>query len=60
MIGFIQVLLTFVAIGLLIFMIMKKAYAPMSLLALGFIILFSGHCSQVKALWGRNLSVTGF
>lgn len=41
MIGFIQVLLTFVAIGLLIFMIMKKAYAPMSLLALGFVVCHS-------------------
>lgn len=54
MIGFIQVLLTFVAIGLLIFMIMKKAYAPMSLLALGFIILFFWSLLTGQSIMGEE------
>ncbi len=54
MIGFIQVLLTFVAIGLLIFMIMKNAYAPMSLLALGFIILFFWSLLTGQSIMGEE------
>lgn len=54
MIGFIQVLLTFAAIGLLIFMIMKKSYAPMSLLILGFIILFFWSLITGQSIMGED------